>query len=105
MLAVAHDALVVLAAFEFRHHHFLAAALGRDDALDEAVLDQRCTERDVRPVADHQYLLELHGIAFLCIQALHAHTLALAGAILLATRSKHRVHVGELLPTRAGCGS
>src|SRR5882672_3202569 len=86
-------ALVVLAAAEFDDADLIALALGRDLRLDLAPVDQRLAYLDVGALADHQDLIELHGIADGGLELFDTNTLTLLGAVLLTACAKNGVHV------------
>src|ERR1044072_7854831 len=81
--------LVVLAAAEFDDANLVVAAMGRDLGLDLAAVDQRLADLDVGALANHQHLIELHGVADGGLELLDSNTITLAGAVLLTARAKN----------------
>src|SRR5262245_33709085 len=88
-------ALVVLAPAEFDDTNLVGLALRRDLGLDLAAVQERRADLDVGALADHQYFIDLHGIADGGLELFDPNTVTLAGAVLLTACAKNGVHVDD----------
>ena len=83
---------VVLAAAELDDGDLVRTALPTDGRGDLATVDGRRADGDVIAIADHEYLIELDGIALVDGQFFDAEGVTLGDPVLFATGNDYGVH-------------
>jgi hypothetical protein len=89
--------LIVLAAPELDDRDLIGSFLRDHFGRDFAARDERLADSDRRALADHQDLIELHGVAHGDFELLDPDALSGARAVLLTAGAKNGIHDWVLL--------
>jgi hypothetical protein len=91
-LAVASFLPVMFTTVEFNNLDLLVTAMGNDLCAYLATFNHRRTDLDIVTAADHQYLVEFHGLARGSFNLFQFEGFALNHAVLLSTADYYSVH-------------